>query len=233
VGDRETARLIIVSGDRQVGEPGQVLTAPLVVRLEDQFRNPVVAEPVSGAVVQGEGVLLASATAGPLSLQPPQASAGPPVTVPTDAQEQAAFRLQAGDSGKAIVVEVTAAALPQVPPVHFLTVIGLISPRGIAVEASNSLLVVDSDLRAVVRVDTVAGSAAIVTDPNTGRGPLFIEPLAVAVEATGRLVVVDAGLGAVLRVDPRTGDRAITSGCAALDAEGRCVGGKHRRWYAV
>jgi sugar lactone lactonase YvrE len=110
-------------------------------------------------------------------------------------------------------------------PVQFLTVIGLISPRGIAVGVTNSLVVVDSDLRAVVRVDPVEGSAAIIAATNVGCGPPFIKPLAMVVEAAGALIIVDRRLKAVVRVDPHTGDRAIVSGCADIDAEGRCVGG--------
>ena len=59
---------------------------------------------------------------------------------------------------------------------------------------SNSLVVVDSGLRAVVRVDPVKG-AAIIADTDTGGGPPFIKPLAIAVEATGALVVLDEGGG--------------------------------------
>ena len=58
-----------------------------------------------------------------------------------------------------------------------------------------------------------------------GLGPVFVFPKAIAVEATGALVVVDGELGAVLRVDQHTGERTTVSGCAAIDAEGRCVGG--------
>jgi hypothetical protein len=144
--------------------------------------------------------------------------------ISTDAQGRAAFRLKLGDSEESVEVEVTAVSLPQVLPVQFLTVIGLISPRGIAVGVTNSLVVVDSDLRAVVRVDPVEGSAAIIAVTNVGGGPPFIEPPAMAVEATCALVV-DAELGAVMRVHPQTGDRTLVSRCAAIDVEGRCVGG--------
>ena len=124
--DRDTARLIIVSGDRQVGVPGEELPEPLVVRLEHRFGNPVVGEPVTGAVVQGDGVLLPSTPAGALASQPQQDGAGSLVTVTTDAQGQAAFRLQVGTDGEAIMVEVTAPQLPQVGSVEFLTVVGLV-----------------------------------------------------------------------------------------------------------
>src|SRR5262249_8083947 len=50
VADRATARLIIVSGNNQVGQPGEILPEPLVVRLEDQFGNPLAGEPITGTI---------------------------------------------------------------------------------------------------------------------------------------------------------------------------------------
>jgi hypothetical protein len=219
VADRETARLIPVSGYRQVGAPGQVLPIPLVVRLRDQFLNPVVGEPVTG-VVQGDGVLLASTTAGPFPLQLQQANPGPPVTVLTDAQGQAAFRLRAGASGETIVTEVVAPQLPQAGSVPFLT---LDRPAGLAVEAAGSLVVGDEGLGAVLRVNPITGDRAIISGCAAvdsggrcvgeiiGAGPRFLTPVGIVVEAAGSLVVGDVGLGAVLRVDPFTGDRVIVS----------------------
>ena len=82
----------------------------------------------------------------------------------------------------------------------------------------------DRDLRTVVRVDPVEGSAAIIADTSVGRDLPFVKVLAIAVEATGALVVVDAELGAVVRVDPQTGDRKIVPGCPAIDAQRNCLG---------
>jgi serine/threonine-protein kinase len=84
-------------------------------------------------------------------------------------------------------------------------------PIGIAVEADGSLVVVDSDLEAVVRVDPVSGDRTIISDASTGSGPGFDTPNGIAVEADGSLVVVDFGLEAVVRVDPVSGDRTIIS----------------------
>ena len=228
--DRDPARLIIVSGDRQVGVPGEELPEPLVVRLEDQFGNPVVGEPVTGAVVQGEGVLLPSTPAGALASQPQQDGAGSLVTVTTDAQGHAAFRLQVGTDGEAIMVEVTAPQLPQVGSVEFLTVVGLvvglIDPVAIAIGANGRLVVVDRALNAVVRVHPVRGSASIVSSDAIGGGPPFFSPFGIAVEANGRLVVIDTVLNAVVRVDPVSGNRTIVSGCVAFDLPTfACTGG--------
>ena len=93
--------------------------------------------------------------------------------------------------------------------------------RGIAVEATGQLVVMDSVqsmegflLRAqVVRVDPSSGSRTIVSDTATGGGPPFGALAGIAVETTGQLVVVDerrrSGLGRVLRVDPGSGVRTI------------------------
>ena len=86
-----------------------------------------------------------------------------------------------------------------------------INPLGIAVQATGSLVVVDSALEAVMRVDPVRGDRIIVSDATTGRGPTFVEPEAIAVEADGQLVVVDSSSRAVVRVDPVSGSRAIVS----------------------
>ena len=176
VADPNTARLIIVSGNRQVGMPGKELPKPLVVRLADQFGKPLVGELVTAAIIDGDGVLLGaspeSASVGVSQTQ--EIDADSPVTVPTDEQGEAAFELQLGDSGESVTVRVTAASLPPSAGGGFLTVIGLKSPQGIAVEATNSLVVVDNDLRAVVRVDPGERSAAIVGEyqPRPSARPL-------------------------------------------------------------
>jgi len=48
---------------------------------------------------------------------------------------------------------------------------GFVTPRGIAVEADGSLVVVDLGLQAVVRVDPVSGDRTIISDASTGSGP--------------------------------------------------------------
>jgi hypothetical protein len=119
-------------------------------------------------------------------------------------------------------------------------------PRGVAVESSGSLIVVDDQLPAIVRVDPVSGDRSIVSDDATGGGPAICTAKAVAVEATGDLVLTHnfpPGLRqsctgeAVVRVDPISGDRSIvsangnsffpevppTGGGPALDASQRIV----------
>ena len=97
------------------------------------------------------------------------------------------------------------------------------APSGIAVEDAANLVVVDFDLKAVVRVNRYSGDRTIISrgiDPNdvydmVGSGPAFAAPFGIAVEADGSLVVVDFGLDAVVRVDLTTdnmGNREIISG---------------------
>ena len=55
--DRDHARLLPVSGNIQEGRAGAELPAPLVVRLEDQFGNPLVGEHLTAALLRGAGEL--------------------------------------------------------------------------------------------------------------------------------------------------------------------------------
>ena len=109
-------RLIPVAGNNQSALPGQELPTPLVVRLEDQVGAPVVGAPLSATLLQGDAVFL-SATS----------------TV-TDAQGEARFRLQVGQSDADLVVEVAAPALPQVAPVQFLAIIGEVDTPGVPLD---------------------------------------------------------------------------------------------------
>src|SRR5262249_2124572 len=109
--DRATARLIPVSGNNQVGRRGQARPEPLVVRLEDRFRNPLPGETVTGTIIEGGATLL------PVSA-PAQAEGSTALTVATDLTGTAAFRLIAGPSEGTIVTEAKTPNLPAVPPVQ-------------------------------------------------------------------------------------------------------------------
>ena len=87
-----------------------------------------------------------------------------------------------------------------------------VRPSGIAVEDDGSLVVVDSGLAAVVRVNKY-GDRMIISNnvDDMGSWPAFMNPNGIAVQDDGSLVVVDAGLKAVVRVDPTTGNRMIIS----------------------
>jgi hypothetical protein len=53
--DRASERLVEVSGNNQVAAPGEELEEPLVVRLEDQFGNPILGELVVFTRLVGDG----------------------------------------------------------------------------------------------------------------------------------------------------------------------------------
>jgi sugar lactone lactonase YvrE len=84
-------------------------------------------------------------------------------------------------------------------------------PRGIAIEMTGELLVVDRVLRAVVRIDPISGDRRILSDDAIGVGPVFSDPVDITVESTGQIIVLDMGLRAIIRVDAQHGDRAIIS----------------------
>lgn len=119
------ARLIVVSGNNQSGEPGEVLPAPLVVRLEDQFGTPLPGQTVTAEVIRGSGT-------------PTTVSCQDGVTsVPnvTDAFGKACFRLQLGELEEDVIVRVSAPDFEQ--SVQFFAIVGAVDtpdiPRDLAV----------------------------------------------------------------------------------------------------
>jgi streptogramin lyase len=195
--DRDSARLLQVSGNNQVVDAGAVLPEPLVIRLEDQFGNRLPGERVRAELLQGTAIFL----------EAPER---------TDDQGEARFRLQAGTDTEAIVVQVS--ALGQ--QVQFLAFIGFSLPFGVAVEADGNLVVVDATLAAVIRVNPATGVRTIVSAARlgagfmVGTGPFFEALRDIIVAPNGDLLIVDTGLLSpprVLRVHPISGDRTIVS----------------------
>ena len=217
-------RLIEVSGNNQLAEPGQVLPLPLVVRLEDQFGNPLVGETVMAAVTAGEAQFPSLGTTRAEAL--------------TDEQGTASFALQLEDDASGSVFVAVSALNAE--PVQFIASISFaLTPRGwgIAVETADaregSFVVLDQ-LRlvgALVRVPghgdaiTVSGCDDESCSRVVGAGPAFESPQGIAVEAAGSFVVTDfnGDKAAVLRVDPNTGQRTIVSQCSDVDpSTGEC-----------
>ncbi len=237
----ENLHLIEVSGNNQEASPGQVLEEPFVVRVESEFessglacvadngslvartppgaslnqgggqpqRVPVVGVQVTAEIIQGKAAFVVEAAQLPVPDR---------TQVVTDAQGEARFFLRIEKQARdRVVVKVATADIPQVEPVQFVTLIGFPFPRGIAVEADGSLVVVDISLQAILRVDPLTGQRTIVSSREVGSGPPFGLLFGIAVEADGSLVVVYTGssldiVSAVVRVDPRTGDRTVVSG---------------------
>lgn len=79
--------------------------------------------------------------------------------------------------------------------------------------ADNGLLVVDSDLQAVMGVLLMNGDRFLLADGSTGTGPDPMEPIGVAPGPQGnQAYVLDKGLKALLLVNEDTGNRTVVSG---------------------
>jgi streptogramin lyase len=208
--ERASVRLIVVSGDNQVTEPGSALPEPLVVRVEDQFGRPLAGELVVAEITQGQGEFLN------------QTDVGLPASafIETDVQGEARFFLRAGADEENILTQVSA----RDQTVQFLTVVGFASPVDIAVEANGQLVLADNVLGAVVRVDSSTGVRTLVSGRGRGSGPPMTSPIAIAIGSDDSLIVADDASVAVLRVDPTTGARSLVSGVNADTGELRGSG---------
>jgi hypothetical protein len=91
-------------------------------------------------------------------------------------------------------------------------------PNPGAIASDGTLLVMELDLNAVLRVDPITGNRSVVsgcTDaiscggPPVGSGPAFNSPVLVKLAADGDLLVTDFGLPGVMHVDPATGNRTV------------------------
>ncbi len=101
------------------------------------------------------------------------------------------------------------------------------NPRGLAVEAVGTLLVIDlaagtAGNGALFRVDGITGLRSLVSDfGNANQGPMGVNPNSIALEAGGAVLVIDdsagtaatgtAGNGALFRVDAVSGNRSLVS----------------------
>ena len=96
------------------------------------------------------------------------------------------------------------------------------APRGLALESSGTVLVIDEDAGtnargALYQVDAISGNRSQVSDfGNATQGALGIEPIDLVLEAGGSVLVIDedAGtgfLGALFRVDAASGARTLVS----------------------
>ena len=132
VADKEHVRLLLVSGNNQVGKPGEILPLPLVVRLEDQFGNPVAGVLVTGEVILGGVVFVGPPVA-------PASSADRFQMAPTESNGEARFFIKVISTVSQALVQMTA---PQVAaPVRFLLNVTRISvgavPESVAVADLN------------------------------------------------------------------------------------------------
>ena len=96
------------------------------------------------------------------------------------------------------------------------------APFGITTEAGGSIVVADSTLAALVRVDPATGARTVLSDNATPPGsPAFDDPYGIARAASGDIVVGDGfafngGTGAgLIRTNPVTGARTTITENAA------------------
>jgi sugar lactone lactonase YvrE len=203
--DRGSARLIEVDGNNQACEPGQVLPNPLVVRLADQFGNPL-EETVTATVRVGAATFVSTGLS--------------TADLRTNAQGEAAFTVRLGHVADCdVLVEMTALAAE---PVQFLSTSSFISAaigNGIAVEADGSLLVLDALRDQLLRLDPVGDAPTVVSSATVGTGPLFSTPAELAREGRHSSIVGNGFPPAVIRVDLASGNRTFVSGCANFDLD--------------
>jgi hypothetical protein len=155
--DRANERLVEVSGNNQMGRPGEELPKPLVVQLEDQYGNPIESEPVVFARLVGDGEFVdANAVAsmrhtrGPterLGLARPRQTVPPvvSVTVSTDPEGKASVRYRPGDE----VLQVVSAQAQLVPNDPVIFRITLAVPDALRVAVNGQLVAVHRALWAI------------------------------------------------------------------------------------
>jgi hypothetical protein len=117
------------------------------------------------------------------------------------------------DTGdRTVVSSSTVGAGPNLSAVQDMLRFGMCCTSSIV----GDLLVVDSNLDALIWIDTTNGNRTVVSDDSNGFGPPFETPRSIAkiVEqesVTGRIVVIDSGADAIFAVDFILGDRFVLS----------------------
>jgi streptogramin lyase len=90
------------------------------------------------------------------------------------------------------------------------------APHDLAIELSGDVLVFDSALEAVFRIDATSGDRTLLSSALEGSGPDFVSPRNITLEATGHILISDSNTtpgspGLIYRVDPLTGERTIVA----------------------
>jgi streptogramin lyase len=81
----------------------------------------------------------------------------------------------------------------------------------IIIEADGNILVADTEIDTVFRVDPVTGNRSVLTSNTVGTGPAMSFPGDMALEDDGNIVMTEGSNDQVLRVDPVTGNRTLVS----------------------
>jgi hypothetical protein len=201
--DRTSARLLEVSGNNQPFTPGTELPAPLVVRLADQFDNPLVGEMVQARVRSGAATFVSTTAAAADGF--------------TDAHGQVEFTVRLGAEALGVLIEMTAL---EAPPVQFLVATVGIAPfgNGIAIQDDGSLLVLYALTHQLVRF--LPGSDHYTVVETT----LSVNiPAEIVRDSTDTVLVGDEFPAALQRVDTTTGSHTTLSGCARVDLSFVCT----------
>ena len=206
------------------GDSGEVIVLQTRVVNQDGPTVGIPNWPVTFELVEGDGVILESVEGEQLNeaqlrkdlrtAQGVNREDRDSITVLTDAQGFANLAFQIG--GEPLnVLEAQAEGVPE--PVTF-KIITLGAPSDIGVEANGSLVVVDTGINGVVRIDPITGTRMVVSSNQTGHGsgPGLEVTQNLAIQLDGSIVVTNGLLGAVVRVDEVTGDRQVISGCREI-----------------
>jgi len=222
-----TPTAITTDQSEWVGDSGEVIFLETRVVNQDGPEVGVPNWPVTFTQQEGTGVILPSGESGASlkaqranTLEASQVQGGSvqdTLTVFTDAQGITTLAFQIGPEGVSII-EARAQGVPA--PVIF-RVVTLGAPLALAVEADGSLVVLDENVRGVVRVNPDTGERTILSSAQLeiGAGPDLFLPEGLVLAADGSIVVVDT-FNFVLRVDSQTGARTLVTGCL----EDECLG---------
>ena len=191
-------------------ELGQTLTLQAQVVNRDGPEVHVPNWPVTFTITSGDGILVSDASVGSL---------GTSSTVLTDTDGVATVQFHVGRNTRQMLTAETHGLSDVVT--FTVDAVAPASPLAVAVDADGSLVVFDSFIKGIVRVNPETGEQSVLSSEKAGigTGPRFINVMDVAIEADGGIVVGSGGIGAVLRVDPVTGDRTVISGCSVRDCD--------------
>ena len=86
------------------------------------------------------------------------------------------------------------------------------SPTAVALTRDDNVLVVDSAMNAILRIERPTGVTRVISSNKHGTGPQFGQPTGLATGPRSRAFVADAASGKVMTIEIETGNRSILSG---------------------
>ena len=121
--EAKPAMIIPISGNNQTGNPGETLKEPFVIMVENELGKPVEDIPVNISFGQGKGeIITTGGITAPGQAKKILASEGI-VTIYTDSNGRAEFKVKVGDSDKDLKIQVTSPLVPD-QSVTFFAVVG-------------------------------------------------------------------------------------------------------------